>query len=904
MEHSEETIERRKEKIISFLKRKKEWIYYIVLLGIVYVGFYVRTLNISKLRDITTNDWTLAPDLDPYLFLRWAKYIVEHGVLMAHDAMRYVPVGYDTAGEMKLLSYMMAWFYHVFNFFDKSVSVTYAAIWFPVIMFVFTAIAFFLFARKIFYKEENDTKNIIALIATAFFVLVPSWLPRSIAGIPEKESVAFGFMFLAFYLYLEATTSEKFRNKIIFGFFAGISTALMALVWGGVIFVFFSIPTAVFFAFLLGKIKKDEIAVYFVWLISSFAFMMPFSTRYSLLNLLMSTSTGFAIGVLFIITSGFVFMKFEKIEGIRKKTNIPKELFSAIISILILLAIITIVLGYDFIFGQIKEVTTSLINPQTSRFGMTVAENKQPYFINDWKENFGPVFKEIPLFFWLFFTGAIVLFNRMIEKMEKKEKIILTFSYFVFLAGLIFSKYSSSGNLNGSSGLSVLIYFGGLIFFVATFGRYYYIHKKNGSNILGEFDFAYILYFIVLTLGIIGARSGIRLMMSLGLISPIAIAFLIVVSSKKYFAEKEDMMKFFLGCIVVILVLSSMFTLWVYYKSDVNMGSNYAPGAYNLQWQKAMSWVRENTSENAVFAHWWDYGYWVQSIGNRATILDGGNAMGGWNHLMGRLVLTGTRNDSEEMLSYLYTHNATHLLIDSTEIGKYTAFSSIGSDLDYDRISYIPTLLMDAQQTRKSGNETSYIYPAGFSTDSDILINSDGKEILLPRKMAGIGAVILATNDSSILQPRAIFVYNGRQYEEKLRYAYVNNNLYDFNSGIDAGIFVFPRMQTEASGQGQVNNLGAMFYLSQRVVHSNLAQLYLFDQKSDYFKLAHTESNLFIDNLNQQNINIGEFAYFQGFQGPIKIWEISYPKEQKINPNYLKTDYVNEELDIPKSGEY
>lgn len=904
MEHSEETIEKRKERILSFLSRKKEWIYYIILLGIVYVGFYVRILNIPKLKDVTTNDWTLAPDLDPYLFLRWAKYIVENGILMAHDAMRYVPVGYDTAGEMKLLSYMMAWFYHFFNFFDSSASVTYAAIWFPVIMFIFTAIAFFLFARKIFYREDNDTRNIIALIATAFFVLVPSWLPRSIAGIPEKESVAFGFMFLAFYLYLEATTSEKFRNKIIFGVLSGVSTALMGLVWGGVIFVFFSIPTAVFFAFLLGKIKKEELIIYSAWLISSFAMMMPFSTRYSPLNLLTSTSTGLATGILFLLISGSLLMKFEKTEEIRKKTNIPKELFSAIVSVLFLLAIITVFLGHNFILGQIREVTSSLIDPQTSRFGMTVAENKQPYFINDWKENFGPVFKEIPLFFWLFFIGAIVLFNRMIEKMEKKEKIILTFGYFVFLAGLIFSKYSSGGNLNGSSGLSVLIYFGGLVFFVATFGRYYYIHKKNESKVFGEFDFAYILYFIVLTLGIIGARSGIRLMMSLALISPLAIAFLIVTSSKRYFAEKEDMMKFFFGCIVVILVISSAFTLWVYYKSDVNMGSNYAPGAYNIQWQKAMSWVRDSTSENAVFAHWWDYGYWIQSIGNRATVLDGGNAMGSWDYYMGRLVLTGTQSDQKETMEWLYTHNATHLLIDSTEIGKYTAFSSIGSDLNYDRISYIPTLLMDSQQTRKNGNETSYVYPAGFSTDSDILINSDGKEILLPRKMAGIGAIILAVNDSSVLQPRAIFVYNGKQYEEKLRYAYVNNNLYNFNSGIDAGVFIFPKVQTEASGQGQINNLGAMFYLSQRVVHSNLAQLYLFNQKSDYFNLVHTESNLFIENLKQQNVNIGEFVYFQGFQGPIKIWEISYPKGVQTNPQYLSTDYPDPKLDTPTPGEY
>src|SRR3990167_7069736 len=208
---------------------------------IVYIGVYLRTRNIPKLKDITTNDWTLGPDLDPFLFLRWAKYIVENGSLMAHDVMRYVPIGYDTAGEMKLLSYMIAWFYDIFHFFNESVSVTYAAIWFPAVMFALTTIAFFLFARKVFYNEKKDIRNIIALIATFIFILVPSLLPRTIAGIPEKESVAFFFMFIAFYFYLEAFTSEKFRNRILFGVLAGIATGLMALVWGGVIYVFFSI---------------------------------------------------------------------------------------------------------------------------------------------------------------------------------------------------------------------------------------------------------------------------------------------------------------------------------------------------------------------------------------------------------------------------------------------------------------------------------------------------------------------------------------------------------------------------------------------------------------------------------------------------------------------------------------
>ena len=95
-------LEERKQKLINFLKQKKDWIYYLILAFIVFIGTFIRTRNISKLKDITTGTWTLGPDLDPFLFLRWAKDIVENGSLMVFDTMRSVPLGFNTAAEMKL----------------------------------------------------------------------------------------------------------------------------------------------------------------------------------------------------------------------------------------------------------------------------------------------------------------------------------------------------------------------------------------------------------------------------------------------------------------------------------------------------------------------------------------------------------------------------------------------------------------------------------------------------------------------------------------------------------------------------------------------------------------------------------------------------------------------------------
>jgi len=253
-------------------------------------------------------------------------------------------------------------------------------------------------------------------------------------------------------------------------------------------------------------------------------------------------------------------------------------------------------------------------------------------------------------------------------------------------------------------------------------------------------------------------------------------------------------------------------------------------------------------------------------------------------------------------LEFLYAHNTTHLLIDSTEIGKYTAFSSIGSDKDYDRYSWISTFLMDTSQTQETKNSTIYVYPGGAFVDEDIILEIDGKEVLLPKRQAGVGAIIVRMENDKLLQPEVVFVYNGKQYNEPLRYVYLGEELHDFKSGIEAGVFLFPKLELNNGGMSS-NPFGAAFYLSGRVINSQLARLYLFGQESNYFKIAHVESNLFINDLRNQGVDMGEFVYYNGFQGPIKIWEIEYPSDIQLDLNYLDTNYP-EELQIANPEEY
>ena len=126
-------IDQRKRDIINFFKKKTNLIFYGLLAIIISVSVYIRTRPIPGLKDITTGTWTLGPDLDPFLFLRWAKYIAEHGKLFLIDTLRYVPLAdicsgdacipVNTRGETILLPSLIAWLSKFLSFFNSETTI-------------------------------------------------------------------------------------------------------------------------------------------------------------------------------------------------------------------------------------------------------------------------------------------------------------------------------------------------------------------------------------------------------------------------------------------------------------------------------------------------------------------------------------------------------------------------------------------------------------------------------------------------------------------------------------------------------------------------------------------------------------------------------------------------------------
>ena len=898
----EDNLSQRKLKVINFLKSPKV-IFPIILILLVVLGVYTRVLPMTLhgqtpgLWDHAQNDWTLGPDLDPWSFVKNAKIIAYNGSLPATDHLRNVPLGVDNSRETILLPYMIFGTYQVVNIFGNF-NMEFAGALFPVIMFALTIIIFFLFTKELFNSKGKTQSNIIASISTFFFIIMPPLLSRTVAGIPEKESAGFFFMFLAFYLFLKSIKSKELKGSraelvgglrptIIFGLLAGIATALMRFVWGGAAYLFATIFITILLAFLFNKINKGIYITYTFWLITTCTIMVMFSSWFTFLGLFTAPYTSICILLWVFLTFHLILWKTKlKNNNILKYLNlkIPKNIISIIFSLIIIIPLALIILGHQFIYEKLRVMYELLFNPITGRWNTTVAENRPP-FLQEWMGNFGPFIGKIPLMFTLFLTGSIVFFKEMFNKLKEKDSVKLTIIYVIFLLGIIFSRISPLSIFNGHNFISQIFFIGSIIFFLSSLVYYSIKYKTEFTKV----KFEYILLLSLFILCLFTIRGAIRLIMVLASIIPIFIGYLIVklsYSIKQKNPIKEDsisnLKRPLIRGVLVIVLLSSIFIGYTFYKTTTTYSYNMVPNYYNIQWQYAMSWVRDNTETNTVFANWWDYGYWIQALGERATITDGGNVITYWNYLMGRHVLTG--DNQEDALEFLHNHNANYLLIDSTDRGKYGAYSSIGSDKNYDRFSTISTLFLDNQQTQETKHITTIFYKGGMGIDEDIIYEINGTTYFFPQSQSAIYGILVTINNNNTLNKVDILIFNkGIVIPIPLRYAQYNQKYYNFDKGLNGTIKIISR----ADSNGNIDSKGTLLYLSPRISKTLFSHLYILDDpinKFPNFKIAHIEPNLFTRN--------NEIFYYDpiGIVGPIKIWSVTYSGNEKFKEEYIDID--------------
>ncbi len=180
--------------------------------------------------------------------------------------------------------------------------------------------------------------------------------------------------------------------------------------------------------------------------------------------------------------------------------------------------------------------------------------------------------------------------------------------------------------------IDISFFFFSILMVFAGIGAWLLFQKKvnRSLKIKGEMAaFALIIGF----LGIYFSSAFVRLevfgAISVIILSSIGVSILISKILKEEHKPTNVVTKIsFLAIVVALLVVPMAYPEklnWTNSNSGTPISILNSGTHFNIStndWSDAMQWLKENTPEDAVIAAWWDYGYWISTLGERKTLAD------------------------------------------------------------------------------------------------------------------------------------------------------------------------------------------------------------------------------------------------------------------------------------------
>jgi len=457
---------------------------YLVLLGIILVGIWLRLINWDPNNIL---------DYDPWWFFRHAQEILDNGFLPPKwDILSYYPPGRPTDYYLGW-SYTIAIFYKLTTLFVQMKLETFAG--------MFVAVFASLSAIPAYFMGAQVTNRWGGLITAFFAVTTITFLTVSIGGYPDSDAtyVFYTFLCIATTLYAInkvrdlplgklAEIRASMSRFLLYIWPALLSYWLFAVNWSNswyiyYIFVFF-IPALIFFRIIESLIRKEH----------GIGLPVIVSKIREHRNLIFTVLfIGFAGEILCLITSGWPFNTIPPHDQLVQGLNIIGTKSWALAGFILLMGIMGAVSGLAFgrlgaaALGGILGVTFAIVLTLSGITGGSLIVNQsvaelQPLDVftqfNQVVARVGPA----PMFF-AFVAFAIIglklIFKKEIHTAEYFAIIWMIVSLFLITKGIRFSLLFSSATAT-AAGFAV----GNLLI---------YANRRGSAVLIGSFFAAFLI---------------------------------------------------------------------------------------------------------------------------------------------------------------------------------------------------------------------------------------------------------------------------------------------------------------------------------------------------------------------------------------------------------------------------
>ncbi|GBE59928.1 dolichyl-diphosphooligosaccharide--glycosyltransferase subunit STT3A [Babesia ovata] len=215
-------------------------------------GFLLRLFSAVK-HEVVLHEY------DPYFNYQCAKFMLRHGVRnfwKSFDEGSWYPFG-RAVGQTVYPGLMLTAYaaHQALQYIGLDVDLKRVCVFLPAVFSVGTVYAVYLLAKEISHDE-------CVAVASAFFVgPMPALVSRTTAGAFDNEAVAIMLMVMSLYAWLRAVRGASIARSAV----AAATTFLMALSWGGYVFVVNAIAAFTLAAMLLREAAERVCAFYTVY---------------------------------------------------------------------------------------------------------------------------------------------------------------------------------------------------------------------------------------------------------------------------------------------------------------------------------------------------------------------------------------------------------------------------------------------------------------------------------------------------------------------------------------------------------------------------------------------------------------------------------------------------------------
>jgi dolichyl-diphosphooligosaccharide--protein glycosyltransferase len=553
-------------------------------------------------------------EFDPHVHYRLTKYIVDNGFLSWTswiDTMAWYPQGINVANNVfPGLAATAATFYKIADVLNIAPAPILTAnfyhplnadpvfnftVIFPVIMAVFTVLVIYFLGRDIGGKE-------VGLFSAFFLALNSPNIARTSLGFFDDESVGiFGLLLFMFFFLRSIDPERPLRNSIAYGVMGGLSLGYLFSAWGA---SRYALGITVIFVLVLILIRRY-----------SSRLLLSFSTTFgvSLLIAINIPKLGFNFLTEPTVLAVFGMFLLLGIYEMSRYIKTTRNKFLFIVTFLAALVVLFVGLSNLGLIGDLQGKFISVIFPN-ERLGEGVIQQLIQSVAEHRPATWGSFYYDVGI--GILFMPVGLYFA--VQNPSNRNIYLIIFG----LSSIYFA--SSMARLNQLMAPAISILWAlALVQVIRPFVTI--LREKPGiprrkmrfrSHVGKEFSAAFIiLMFLLLTVTFVLPGAGAVYPRSVSrAYSPTTIA-----SSSLPLIPQEPI----------------------------------------RDWLDTLNWIRVNLEPGAVTASWWDYGYWLTTIGNTTTLADNGTINSTQISLLGQMFMS----NETEAIKFLEEYNVSYVVV-------------------------------------------------------------------------------------------------------------------------------------------------------------------------------------------------------------------------------------------------